>query len=37
MAIRPNPSNKMAHTMIEVVDDPVDGIEPDDVPDVLPP
>lgn len=35
--MRPNTSSKMPHTMIDVVDDPVDGIVPVEVPDVLPP
>lgn len=35
--MRPNTSSKMPHTMIDVVDDPVDGIVPVDVADEPPP
>ena len=35
--MRPKTSNRMPHTMVDVVEDPVAGIVPVDVPDGLPP
>ena len=35
--MRPNTSSKIPHTMIDVVDEPVAGIDPVEPPDGLPP